>query len=307
MNPVIGLIPSVNGYGHTRRLISIALALEKKGFKIIFLLSCGSMNSDLSTLISKYSYRIDFYCALDKLEGFYVKKPAIHSCSIKRDKKFSLDFVISDSLLWVESLKSHSILIAQFIWEDYYEESRETILIKLTSFKKIFGQRYFSTKILTSNHNFQEIPLLDYWNLRNYLNTESQDRIAVAWSGAENIYGLFPTGTLIENFPIIKGMEKFLKSNFKPLGVICRPGLGAISECLSAGIIPILINTTDKELVYNSKVAFKFGWAIPFEDIKELSFKEQIDFIKEFKTNLILPHQITSELFVSEYLIKELR
>ena len=113
---------------------------------------------------------------------------------------------------------------------------------------------------------------------------------------------LLPPKIINQNFQLISGLERFLKFNQKPLAVICRPGLGAIFECLSSGIVPILLDNSTGDLASNFRVCIESNWAVSLVDFIQVSPDNQAAFLYDFYKKITFPKFMQSETFVKEYL-----
>jgi hypothetical protein len=115
-----------------------------------------------------------------------------------------------------------------------------------------------------------------------------------------------PSEILSQHYPIVYGLDRYLKNNAKPLAVICRPGLGAILECLSSGITPILIESNDFELNNNLQICVKNNWAVTLKDFLNVPFFHRVDYLVNFNQSSNPPVFIQSGAYVQEYLLPAL-
>jgi hypothetical protein len=298
----IAFLASANGLGHTRRLISIALELEKLQLRCIFFLPCQlPKNSTIREAISEHGLETAGFCSNDYFDGPFTKFEKHNVCESRFNSE-NLDyfnFLICDTVL-INTGNSNikKILIAQFLWN---LNSQNDFLLE--SYNQIFGFKYFSQKNVTQLKNFIQIPLFDYWNLSSYRKVPCSDHICIANSGAELVMNYLPFEINSRNYKVIYGLDEYLKNNVKPLAIICRPGLGAILECLSAGITPILINTSEFELNYNLQICVSNEWGIALKDFLKIPFENRITYLNEFNRKNKLPVLIQSEELVREYLL----
>jgi len=220
----------------------------------------------------------------------------------KPNKLDYFDALISDTVL-IDTGQSviKKLLIAQFLWE---KNSHTTLLLE--SYRKIFGFNYFTEDYILNLSNFSSVPLLDYWNLSTYLKKSFSHQICIANSGAVNVLDHLPSEILSQHYPIVYGLDRYLKNNAKPLAVICRPGLGAILECLSSGITPILIESNDFELNNNLQICVKNNWAVTLKDFLNVPFFHRVDYLVNFNQSSNPPVFIQSGAYVQEYLLPAL-
>jgi hypothetical protein len=308
----IALIPSMNGFGHTRRLLSLAIALRKEGFSCSVLIPCQLSNSvQISKIVLQKSLDLKTICSDLYLDGPYSNLQNHQACESNFYPEDLHKFlaVISDTLTWVAEFNPHSILIAQFTWEKYYNSNFDDRFLnhKLKKFKKILGLEYFSQEYLSSQSNFYQIPLIDYWGLSHYIRTPHSHKIHFLSSGAEDIAKLVPKNLVKDSNFIIYGLENYLRNNIKPLAAICRPGLGSILECLSSDIVPILLDVPDPELSLNRSITLGNNWAISLEEFQDCNIASRIPKLEAFKFNRKLPKMYTPSYIVRNYILKELR
>lgn len=302
----IGFIASANGLGHLRRLICIALELKKLSTSCVILLPCQlPIDSVIPKLVLDFNLDFKIICSNDYIDGPFTKFQRHNICKslFTLDRLDYFDVLISDTVL-IDTGKSaiKKILVAQFLWE---WNSRTTLL--LDSYRKIFGFNYFTQEYILNLSNFSPVPLLDYWNLAAYSKKSFSHQICVANSGAVDVLDYLPSEILLQHFPVIYGLDSYLKNNNnKPLAVVCRPGLGAILECLSAGIIPILIDSSDPELNNNFKICVKNNWGVALEDFLKVPSMHRIGFLLNFKNMSESPLFIQRDKYVRDYLLPAL-
>jgi len=300
----VGFIASANGLGHLRRLISIALEFKKLATCVILLPCQLPTDSVIPKLVSDLDFDSEIICSNDYIDGPFTKFQRHDICKtlFTTDQLDYFDVLISDTVL-IDTGKSaiKKILIAQFLWE---KNSRTPLL--LDSYRKIFGFNYFTEKSILKLSNFTSVPLLDYWNLSVYSKKSFSHQICVANSGAVNVMDYLPSEILLQHFPIVYGLDSYLKNNTKPLAVVCRPGLGAVLECLSSGIIPILIESSDAELNNNLKICVKNNWGVALEDFLNVPYIHRIKFLLNFKEISSSPEFIQRSTYVRDYLLPAL-
>lgn len=298
----IAFLASANGLGHTRRLISIALELEKLQLSCIFFLPCQlPQNSKIHEAISEHGLQTAGFCSNNYLDGPFTKFVKHNVCESRFNSENLdyFDFLICDTVL-VNTGNSNikKILFAQFLWNLNTQYD-----FLLESYNQIFGFKYFAQKNITQLKNFIEIPLFDYWNLSSYREVPCSDYISIANSEAELIMNYLPPEINLRDYKVIYGLDKYLKNNVKPLAIICRPGLGAILECLSAGITPILINAYGFELNYNLQICVSNEWGIALEDFIKIPLENRVSYLTEFNRNKNQPTLIQSDEIVRKYLL----
>lgn len=303
---VVGLIPSINGFGHTRRLLSIANELTKNNVVCTFLLPCLlSKQSAIPKLIAEYGFRSKIVCFRDYTDGPYSIINSSHDCNTNPLNLNKFDYLLADTVTWVADFHDNVYLIAQFTWEQFKPKiNKISIDRRLTKFKRIYGFKYFTTNYIESQTNYEQIPLLDYWGLGKYIKTNPIDKFVLANNGAQDPNFKLRDDIFLKSLDLVKGLEKYLELNTKPLAMICRPGLGAILECLSSGIAPVLFETHDPELSYNRQVALANGWAVDYKKIEPLTTIQKIDFVRNYMTHFERPTLVTSDILIDNYMGK---
>jgi hypothetical protein len=300
-------VPSVNGFGHTRRLISLAIELTIMKYKCNFILPCIlSDKSPILGIILDHGFNYEIVCVRELNDGPFVLRNQSHECKFY-DIELSLnkyDCLIADTVTWVSNFHNNTYLFAQFTWEQYQNKDTRNLRLanQLAKHKKIFGFKYFTNNYIKSQINFREIPLLDYWNLSRYSSTRDNGKFLVANSGAEDPKVLTSNDQFLSKTKIVYGLEKYLKTNAKPLAIICRPGLGAILESISAGIVPILLDSEEYELIFNKKIAIEEGWAIDYKSIESLSNLRKVEYVENFKKILIKPDVISPDTLIRQFI-----
>ena len=301
---VIGLVPSINGFGHTRRLLSLANGLAKNKLACTFLLPCLlSKQSSIPKIITEYGFGSEIVCFREYIDGPYSLKNDSHDCETNSLNLDKFDYLIADTVTWVADFHDNVYLIAQYIWNQLDPKINQDGLDRqLAKFKNIFGFRYFTTDFIKSKTNYKEIPLLDYWDLSRYTEINPSDNFVVANHGAQDPNFTLKNDPFLKSLDLVQGLEKYLEFNIKPLAMICRPGLGAILECLSSGVIPVLLESHDLELSFNRQIAFASGWAIDYKNIEHLSKIQKIGYVRNFMTHFKRPTLITSDILIDTYM-----
>lgn len=234
----IAFCPSLNGFGHIRRLLSIAVALKKIGFAVSFIVPDYLTDyqlqiireKNIEVLIINSNSLPNNYC-----DGPYAFK--ITNSNLDNTQKLKIlkefDVVIADSITWPALTSSKNILIAQFIWEKYNEKTNHKNIENLVkNFSVIFGMKYFTWSEISKLNKFVEIPPLDYWNFRNRNVLLKESLIGIASNGVEN--NRTTLNKLKKNMLQINGIPEFIdKNGFLPKTIVARAGLGNVLEALA--------------------------------------------------------------------------
>jgi hypothetical protein len=290
----VALVPSNNGYGHLRRLTSLIPALAKYNFKV-------SLIWDERITFPRHIFGkgLPFELELIKtplhLDGPFVRSNAGYSFKILEEVMSKYLFVISDTVTWPAKVHKRTIFLAQFFWEMYYSEidsqsefwRKEMLNIPNTNL--IYTMQHFSWLEPAHYMNLRQIPILDYWNLRQREEANGKDLVTLLSGTNQAISKISMVKELSVNDDIkqISGMENYIEQERKkPLGVLCRAGLGAISESISARSYCIFLPDKDFEINKNSTVATELGVGFSYSiylDKKE-NFKNYL-FEQRTKTN----------------------
>lgn len=310
MTKSVCFVPSNNGYGHLRRCASIAKAFSKNGFKTALL----------------WNYRIPIRKDLE-VENIFgevrlmqtplsSEGPSVRSedAGMLREIETYLkgfDAVIVDTLTWPLGIDEEFLFIGQFLWEFYYQkrfDKRTFRLQESSAFdfsqirNRMFGMKGFAWPEMTSFKNFTEIDMLDYWQLRQakFLrsNTLGFSNSGTGFVSTQDI----PFKDVLQE---INGLENMISRNgLLPAGVLCRAGLGIISECLSSRTVPVFFEPDDYEIgfnIYQLENYFRVG--VRVKDLLGLDTIEVIERVKEMSRYFVWPTIKTSESFVEEDLL----
>lgn len=303
-------IPSNNGYGHLRRCASFAQAFSRRGFSTALLWNSKvTIRKELE--IQKSFDEISLMDTPLNFEGPSVRSH--HTGDLRQIRTYlkGFDAVIVDTLTWPLGIDEEFLFVGQFLWELYYEKKFEMggfsfqdghafDFSNLTN--RMFGMRGFSWPEMTNFQNFIEIDVLDYWKLRQ-AKFQRSDTLGFSNSGT----GLVST----QNIPFknaleeVNGLENTIsQSGLLPAGVLCRAGLGIITECISSKTAPILLEHDDYETgfnIYQLKNYFRVGVCV--KDLLGLDTQKAIEKVKELSQCFNWPKIKTSEDFVEEDLM----
>jgi hypothetical protein len=221
------------------------------------------------------------------------------------------DLVISDTLTWPLMIDERAILISQFLWEIYYAKTNkekmpdETQRVLTLDSTRVFAMGDFVWPEMRELMNINQVPILDYWNLRKKRILFSTD-ICTSSSGTGR--GSLSRTFLNWNCERIMGFENYIREKqTKPLGVLCRPGLGIVTECISARSIPIVLDENDFEMKYNRAVLTEnLRLGVKAEELDGLSPEEATAVLLNFSANLDWPEVMSVDNFVQQLLGSDL-
>jgi len=308
MPPKALFIPSVNGYGHLRRCISIASSLRCRGYE------CTLMwNESVPIPIWAYEefskYRIELIIRKTPLESegpSYRSNSTTHLIGLETEIR-SFDLLIVDTITWPLGMNTKTVFLAQFIWDLYYIKMDFEAFIDFSKLRNThknvtaFGMNPFIWEEMKEIFTTVQIPVLDYWNLRRKLPNQSEEIVASQSGALNRNFWAVPNWVMqLEN---LGGMENYINIHgMRPLAVVCRPGLGIISECISAQVFPIFTQEHDFEMNWNITKSLEIGVGIPLQALNGLTFPEIIESVKDSTREITWPGVISPEEFVEMYL-----
>lgn len=288
----IGLVSSINGLGHARRLLNLSSGFLKAGQRIKLFISrdqklklrseLARMNLDLN-LIEIESYGIDGPVWFKR--GRPVFEPPLDVVA----EIAGCDFIISDNLTWPFKYHENIALFGHFTWHDYWQRTKDFEDLKSL---EIFEEDYenlrniplaFQIKdFLLEPRNFGEnmmIKLPRYHS--DILADKNKNETTEIWL-SQGTTNLFDKSALSRNLFKELGITEretyeFAKSTGKPRLVIGRPGLGTIRDCLATGIpfLPIW-DKMDPELNSNVNHLVNLG-LLPSNLLVEMKLKDKIE------------------------------
>jgi hypothetical protein len=253
-------------------MISVALAAKNLGHLPYVYLYHG--DHQRTFLVREKGLEIIHGGSLGVLDGPY----SFDSNKIESQNRLDFsrfDWVISDTLTEISKLHSRTLLFAQFTWSHFFSimsPSKSSFFLNdevfdnLLAFQKIFGMHEFSWPSLAQLENYVGIPLLDYWNLRSRRKElERNDSIVIVKSGVDEKKWKNIIEDLKYEFEIVEQIENIREV---PRGIICRAGMGAISEALALGSSPITIvdDLANTEIVNNQRVLLGKNWGLGLQE-----------------------------------------
>jgi hypothetical protein len=264
----VGLVSSINGLGHTRRLSQLALSFQDKGF-IPFVFATTKQIKNLELELNNFGRKVNFI----EISSYGIDGPVWmqNGCIIEKPNKRIINFIdkckfiISDNVFWPARYNQNFVLFGHFNWLDFWEFKgysnfsnkiydiylEETQLANEISL--YLSSQDFQLKSIHITREANSIKLLKYKS-DIFLPSKFNDRTVWISNGTTEINKNLVLD-IIPNYKlefIEKETFHLLNSPQKPSLVFGRPGLGTIRDCLAAGIpfIPIAENL-DPELQSN--------------------------------------------------------
>jgi hypothetical protein len=302
----IAVVPSASGFGHLRRCFALSKELVLNGFDVSLF---WDLRVDLPewAIVFLKSNRITLE---KKILPLHLDAPHVFQPADKmamRSLNFSkFDCVIADTVTWPLHLSNKSILIAQFTWKIYKDRlNLSNCDSTVPASTKIFGMKEYLWSEMRSYKNLTEIPILDYWGLsKKQYKLDSQ--LVFSQSGRLKYIPQSLSNLVKTDLKIVQGLENFVKEfRIKPLGVICRAGLGALSECLSLRTMPIFLPDEDFEIQFNVGQTTRMGIGFKVEDLLNLSQIELVSTVLARYNDAQWPPTMTVERFVRDRLMEE--
>lgn len=306
MNPhshQIAIVPSMNGYGHLRRCLSISKYLNLYGSRVSLVWD-SRITFPQWALKFAISNQIDVrfhILPLEKDGPLLNISGEIHAAP--RGILENYDCVIADTVTWPLFENDNPIFIGQFTWELYKNKTqseavKDQSLPPIPSSTRIFGMSTYLWDEMRRYSNLVEIPILDYWGLRDAnlpISLEFVYSPSVVKKFDLNELKHFSQGRINE----IKGMENYITTaKCKPLGVFCRAGLGAVTESISIRSMPIFLPDDDYEIKFNINRSLEMGIGLRLQDFLDYSEHDRIRSILTLTRRANWPKVLTVERFV---------
>lgn len=276
----ISLVASLNGAGHFGRVLKIAE-------------HCAGLRFHVSLVIGKAHQsieagRVEKFAALRDTQVFVLSAPlglegpqwghpnnqtwGLPDGDLATAIKNS-DAVITDNSLWPLSYSDNVLVMAQFIWLDYWRalpgpNLTERLIFEIENMRSI--RKRFASPVFVQNvasiqdRTFFPLRLLEYPDDSRIRELPVADEIWIV-SGTTGLASecKIPVGPLSNGFRLIQRETfRLANSDHRPAAVMGRPGMGSIRDSLAAGIpfLPHLAGN-DPELIHNTKVLSSLGLA----------------------------------------------
>jgi hypothetical protein len=305
----IGIVPSLNGYGHLRRCLSIARQLKIRGFRVTVIWDTRIGLPKWAKVFALENYiEFDFVLSPLFLDGPYVRRDLSDTggevCRLK-----GFDCLIADTVTWPLRDQDKSVLLAQFTWDIYNGRVNRMhpnfeFSTTLPDSTNIFSMSLFIWEEMRQLKNLTEIPVLDYWNL-SLVRYPRSKTIVYSPSGVRNLTSEQLAKLVQTQIEVVRGLENFVRiSKERPLAVVCRAGLGALTECLSLKSMPLFIPDPDLEINRNMSITIERGVGLLLDEVSSCSEMELKSIIDLRYNAANWPKVISVESFVHDYLLE---
>ena len=280
----VALIACPNGFGHTRRLLCLAEQLIFHGHTVTLFASIPKASSLIKKLNITLIPHIEHFNP--KISHYDWTTPDILPLSIFPNLTV-YDFVVSDNLLDILSIRSDAFIYASFFWHrvfngtprskvDYYSN-----IVNYTQ-TKFFASRLFAAPYIRTLNSLHLDPLFKPKNFI-HINTPKPSSIILSigkGSQLTSVLSNFLESIGVEasnpNLSVFIEPELYnsnLPSNFeiatysydmyaRSKVAVVRPGVGTVTDCLLNSVIPFLFyEENNLEMINNSNVLTSLGLA----------------------------------------------
>tara|TARA_B100000963_G_C22576611_1_gene648743 strand:+ start:53 stop:1033 length:981 start_codon:yes stop_codon:yes gene_type:complete len=290
----VALIACSNGYGHTRRLLSIYFALQNKGIKAKLFAKKKYVNK----IVKLYSLSSPNYLDFDSntnIENLINGKALDWEYKIPSLKKYKV--VVSDNLPDILSIREDAILSGSFLWHSSLKKINSKLKSKhefLLSNKKpiMISSQLFTPKYLLKQTDLRKVGLYSFNKTINKKNNQKKNLlISFGSNGNPKKFERF-LNKIIKNNEITDFFDKIwiepsLYSNNLPKNcfkasyskemynalnaAIIRPGIGTISDLLENKVnIIMYFEKNNLEMQENANTIKKLNLGIILSNYEHL-------------------------------------
>lgn len=308
-------VASANGLGHARRLLHVARSWSSPEVNIRIILTKKQRNllaGEWQNFADKNNQNPFVIQSAIGLQGPEHEQNARDSSEVEVETVKILkdcDLVVTDNSLWPFTIRPDSILLAHFLWLDYYK-------IQIASGKQVSDTyRSFMSKeeeILNSNIYFAGLEPFRAFSLKNreafisvhlpYYGVRippvrlSEPSILVTAGRTELLIpNLEKVRILFPNHKVTVGQTFDIPNmGYLPNLIIGRPGLGTIRDCAEFGINFSPISSEDPELASNVDVLMELYQVRDLGLCDMVSFPLEQSILREFPTLDLFVAPLTS-------------
>lgn len=337
---VLTFIICSNGYGHCIRTLKVLNEIFKNALPIKYNIICNKAKVNfLKQEIHQDKFDLQFHTQLMENEPNWLDPQSLDFSSylawsegFKTDQIIAeSDLIISDNYVAPLDAARDTLLMGSFLWmdiiEQYNSETKQIVTFQKELLKRKKPQIIaLETMQMDSLSTQAEVFGVPWFSERKAIeNSSGQNKILVTSGGTEHLDKVFldfieRLANKHENKIIfldaklyrkldntIKTVNKNIKAfeftemSFKALDVIiCRPGIGILTDCISFLIPPIVIYGSDnKEILHNAKKIIAKNLGVGFEIKKKSLTLEQwkeIDFFLDANEK----HQLIQQNMLKE-------
>jgi hypothetical protein len=302
----ITLVASQNGLGHSRRLAVLGISMKKLGVDPT-LVATEKQIHQLQVEFGGQDARLLYF---EANEQFELDGPALGESGVGRTSHPSTELIslvsksdicVSDNLIWPAKFATRFVLLANFLWSDYWRlraGPTPSVLFQEgleKSSAAYISERYSNVDLLFS-HNDQIRVTSPYRFIRyprDDLSTQLSLGPSIWISGGTT--GLFKTRRMLSRKShqlqkvdfVDRETWRFGSKETLPWAVVGRPGLGTIRDCMAAGIpfFPDGYDLEDPELKKNAEFVRNFFELEGLANIWELGERQLQALRDKFEKN----------------------
>lgn len=269
----VTVVSGLNGAGHFSRVLAIGESLAKRQHSVSMVIGQNHIGLEperISVLEARSNSEIFVLSGPPGLDGPQWGLPESQNPESVpdeiRDVICAADLVISDNAVWPLQITSKTILMAQFLWVDYWRENSARVRTRLEKEEALLCARvklrfanpvFLIESAVVDGSRTQALKLFSY----------PRDTVVGGKPVRNEIWlagGTTGLNSVTQNFPVIlpggfslvsRETHLLSESSYQPAAIVGRPGLGSIRDALGCGIpfLP-LWEGEDFELNHNSNV-----------------------------------------------------
>lgn len=352
----ITFVISSNGYGHSKRSVQLLNEIYAWNNEIKFSVVCKKEKIDyIKNKINRINNSISFHTDLMENEPAWLTHSSLEfSVYLKWVEKFrshpeilESDLVLSDNYVAPLLGENKVIMMGSFLWadiiEDYHKQGKLISKFENETLKKYRPKMIVLESMYMTSLKEKVVPIETSWfcSRKPAQNKSTTGKILISAGGTEQLDDIFiniiddlltnsSSNLFYLDSKLYRKYKKLNQPNSKVIhefdftengfhsidAIVCRPGIGILTECVQYTIPPIVVyDNSNKEIINNAKrVSYhEFGFDVFIENdrlksaqleqiVKTINSKEQI---KLFREN-ILKQKTNGHKEVAQKIINEL-
>jgi hypothetical protein len=336
LKKLVSFIVCSNGYGHLKRVISVVNQLnlmDKNICSIIFIniTHINFLNKDSHFVINDKK-RVIFNTELSEFEPLWNNRLSLDFYKkwnrqlSKNELLKKSDLIVSDNHLSPLACFNNVILMGSFLWIDIENESNH--IDKIVNYENnlliekkpvVICQKDLVMKSIIDKAKPIKLPW--FCSGSNKIDFKLKNDILITGGGTKNnnqslieliksihkknkSFKFFVDKNLYksfekENFKIVNEFDYTENSFLKLKYVICRPGMGILTECIKYNIVPITLDFNDNnEMKNNSRIIsnLKLGRFFNLSNKSDFNSNEIIRFLEDSKSYKLFLKNIKNQL-----------
>jgi hypothetical protein len=277
LSNTLTLVASQNGLGHARRLALLAISAAQEGMHSTLVVT----TRQIQLLQAEFSgTRLRFF---ELNEQFELDGPGVGTHGFGRIVAPSPDLIalvsasnicISDNLVWPAKFATKFVLLANFLWSDYWRlrNSQSQAVARQDELEQACAP-FVSARFAIQTLSFSENARLPVSRPYKFLRYPRDHRFSDLVLGPDVWLSGGTTGLFNSNQFLVQESDKLQErelmyretwelgtSHLLPWAVFGRPGLGTLRDCMAAGIplFPLGYDLADPEMSKNAEFAQDF-------------------------------------------------